>query len=153
MKYSKISSKAEDYVFTVILVISFSVIALCFLGSFLLGLFWTAKYNVILYGLVLIDVILTMIAVIFVPKVIHENYGYYTDEKKLEARSGIFYINRKVVLFRNVYKVTITRKIIASFFGIYSIILSTSAGKVRVSYLDEKQVDKLFAIIERRIHE
>ena len=78
------------------------------------------------------------------PGQIEKNYSYYTDLRRLEARYGIFFVNKKIVLLKNVYKILISKKIIGRIFGISSLTLSTSAGDIKVSLLNERELEKLY---------
>ncbi len=153
MKYNRISEKSEKYIFVTIVFFSLLVLSILFIINFLLGKMLDNKYCYIVYALILLDIVITMILIYFLPKIIYKNFGYYIDQEKLEAKSGIIFINRKIVLLKNVYKIVIKKKIIGRIFGISSLTLVTSAGDIKVHFLDEKALDKLYNKVLNKIHE
>lgn len=153
MKYNKISDKSEKYIFTVIITFSLIILAILFLINYILEIYIDTKFCYIVYSLILLDVIVTMILVLILPKIIYKNFGYYIDENKVESISGVIFLNRKIVLFRNIYKIIIRKKIIGRIFGISSLSLVTSAGEVKIYFLDEKGLESLYNKIILKIEE
>ena len=82
--------------------------------------------------------------VIFLPNLIHRNYGFYTDEHFFKIKSGVIFKTISIVLVKDVYKVSVKKKLIGRIFGISSITLSTSAGNIKINFLDNKKREALF---------
>lgn len=153
MKYNKISEKSEKYIFTTILTFSLIILIILFFINFIIEKTLDTKYCYIVYAVILLDIIITMILIYCLPKIIYRNFGYYLDDEKLETKSGVIFLNRKIVLLKNVYKIVIKKKIIGRIFGISSLTLVTSAGDVKVSFLDEKGLDSLYTKVLSKIGE
>lgn len=153
MKYNKISEKSEKYIFTTILAFSLIILIISFFINFIIEKTLDTKYCYIVYAVILLDIIITMILIYCLPKIIYRNFGYYLDDEKLETKSGVIFLNRKIVLLKNVYKIVIKKKIIGRIFGISSLTLVTSAGDVKVSFLDEKGLDSLYTKVLSKIGE
>lgn len=153
MKYNKISEKSEKYIFTTITVFSIIILIILFIANFIIKKMLDEKYCYIVYAIILLDIIVTMILIYCLPKIIYRNFGYYIDDEKLEAKSGIIFLNRKMVLLKNVYKIVIKKKIIGRIFGISSLTLVTSAGDVKVSFLDDNGLDSLYSKVIFKIRE
>lgn len=153
MKYNKISEKSEKYIFTTILAFSIIILIISFFINFIIEKTLDTKYCYIVYAVILLDIIITMILIYCLPKIIYRNFGYYLDDEKLETKSGVIFLNRKIVLLKNVYKIVIKKKIIGRIFGISSLTLVTSAGDVKVSFLDEKGLDSLYTKVLSKIGE
>lgn len=153
MKYNKVSQQAKDYVFWVIMLIYIALLIVCIITYYVFIYFEISKYNCVVSGLILLFTIFTMILTSIIPEIIEENYGYYIDDKKLEAICGIFFINKNIVLLKNVYKVSVSKNILSRIFKISTLILSTSAGDVKVKLLDEKSLESLYTKISRAIED
>lgn len=144
MKYNEISNRAKNYIITVIFVIYILINIILFISNIVITSYFASKYSYIIYFLVILNTLVGIFSIIFIPKQIEKNYGYYTDLTRLEARYGIFFVNKKIVLLKNVYKILISKKIIGRIFGISSLTLSTSAGDIKVSLLNERELEKLY---------
>lgn len=153
MKYNKISEKSEKYIFTVIITFSIIILLVLFILNYIINLYFDPKICFFIYSLVLLDIIITMILVLVLPRIIYKNFGYCIDDSKIESISGVIFLNRKIVLFKNVYKIIIRKKIIGRIFGISSLALVTSAGEVKVYFLDEKGLESLYNKIIYKIEE
>lgn len=153
MNYVKISDKSDKYIFTIIMLISSIILILLFILNYILEAYVNEKLCYIVYAAILACIVVTMILVLILPKIIKLNFGYYIDENKIEVISGIIFLSQKIVLLKNVYKVIIKKKIIGRIFGISSFSLVTSAGTVKIYFLDDKQVEWLYKKVISRIEE
>lgn len=153
MKFEKISEKSDKYIFTIIILIFLIILILLIITNYILKMYINEKYCYLIYATVLICVIITMILVTILPKIISMNFAYYIDENKVEVLSGVIFLSQKVVLLKNVYKVVIKKKIVGRFFGLSSFFLVTSAGNIKICFLDDEQVKKLYSKVMSRLEE
>lgn len=152
MRYSKIPDKAKWYIRTVIVVLFLcALIVLYILKTLLTTTIDITKYIPFNIDIVLvfkvISTILFIVAillVIFLPNLIRKNYGFYTDEHFFKIKSGVIFKTISIVLVKDVYKVSVKKKLIGRIFGISSITLSTSAGNIKINFLDNKKREALF---------
>ncbi len=151
MRYNKISQNAKDYIFWLIMSIYIVFIIILILLNYALIYFSLIKFSYIVYGTILVSTILTMLLVSTIPDLIEESFGYFIDDKKVESKYGIFIINRKIVLIKNVYRVSVSKNILSRIFGISTLVLSTSAGDVKIYLLDESSLESLYTKISRKI--
>lgn len=152
MRYSKIPDKARWYIRTVIAIIYLCTLVILYI---LKTLFTTtidiSKYipfhidvNLVFKVISAIFFVVAILLVIFLPKLIHKNYGFYTDRHFFKIKSGVIFKTISIVLVKDVYKVSVKKKLIGRIFGISSIILSTSAGNIKINFLDNKKRETLF---------
>ena len=152
MRYSKIPDKAKWYIRTVIIVLFFCALLMLYILKTLLNNVIDINQYVPFYidiDLVLkiisaILFVVTIMLVIFLPNLIHRNYGFYTDEHFFKIKSGVIFKTISIVLVKDVYKVRVKKKLIGRIFGISSITLSTSAGNIKINFLDNKKRESLF---------
>lgn len=155
MRYNKIPNEAKWYIRTVIVLIYFiSVVVIYILKTLLTTVIPLYKYipfyldlSLIFKILVTILTSITVILVIFLPKLIHNNYGFYTDKYFFKIKSGVIFKTISIVLVKDVSKVSLKKRLIGRIFGISSITLSTSAGNIKINYLDNKKRETLFNYI------
>lgn len=153
MNYVKISDKSDKYIFTIIMLISSIILILLFILNYILETYINEKLCYIVYATIFTCIVITMILVSILPKIIKLNFGYYIDENKIEVISGIIFLSQKIVLLKNVYKVIIKKKIVGRIFGISSFSIVTSAGTVKIYFLDDNQVEWLYKKVISRIEE
>lgn len=151
VRLEKVSDKSEKYIFTIIILISSIVLILLCGLNYIFKMYMNEKYCYIIYAVIFIYIVIIMILVSILPKIIKMNFGYYIDENKIEVISGIIFLSQKIVLLKNVYKVIIKKKILGRIFKISSFSLVTSAGTVKIYFLDDEQVEKLYRKIMDRI--
>ena len=152
MRYSKIPDKAKWYIRTVIFVLFLcALLVLYILKTFLTKTIDITKYIPFYIDVVLIFKIIsailfivTILLVVFLPNLIGKNYGFYTDEHFFKIKSGVIFKTISIVLVKDVYKVSVKKKLIGRIFGISSITLSTSAGNIKINFLDNKKRESLF---------
>lgn len=156
MKYKKISKNAQNYIRTVIFCI---IILIIFILNSIKYLLLNVEYiyskiyvfipkyiqledvlDILIISICCIGIILVSI----IPKIVSKNYNIYIDKYYIKIRSGVIYKNVSIVLLKDVYKVSLSKKIIGRIFKISSIILYTSAGNIKIKYLDEKSEGVLF---------
>lgn len=142
MKYNKVSKKSKLYVKLFIFLVT--VILLILLGT--LNIFFHSFSSYIQYFSFLVF-ILYVIFISFLPNIVYSNYEYSIDEEKVISIYGIIFINKKVVLLKNVYKIVIKMSPLGRILGLYSLILATSAGNIKIDFLDDKKIDELFCKI------
>lgn len=153
VRYMKVSEKTEKYLFTVIMAYSMTILTILFMINFIIQNYFDKKYCFVLYAFILLIIVLTMILIVILPKIIQRNFGYSMDNNKLEVKTGIVFFNKKMVMYKNVYKLEIKKKLIGRIFGISSFSLITSAGSVKIYFLDDKQLDNLYSKVLERIEE
>lgn len=152
MRYNKIPNKAKWYIRTVI-----GVLFLCALiVLYILKTLLTTTININNYIPFNIDIVLVfkvisailsvvaILLVIFLPNLIRKNYGFFTDEHFFKIKSGVIFKTISIVLVKDVYKVSVKKKLIGRIFDISSITLSTSAGNIKINFLDNKKRETLF---------
>lgn len=152
MRYSKIPDKAKWYIRTVIIVLFFcSLLMIYILKTLLNNVIDINQYvpfyidiDLFLKIITAILFVITVVLVIFLPNLIHRNYGFYTDEHFFKIKSGVIFKTISIVLVKDVYKVSVKKKLIGRIFGISSITLSTSAGNIKINFLDNKKREALF---------
>lgn len=152
MRYSKIPDKAKWYIRTVIIILFFcSLLMLYILKTLLNNVIDINQYvpfyidiDLVLKIITAILFVVTIMLVIFLPNLIHRNYGFYTDEHFFKIKSGVIFKTISIVLVKDVYKVSVKKKLIGRIFGISSITLSTSAGNIKINFLDNKKREALF---------
>lgn len=152
MRYSKIPDKAKWYIRTVIIILFFcSLLMLYILKTLLNNVIDINQYvpfyidiDLVLKIITAILFVVTIMLVIFLPNLIHRNYGFYTDEHFFKIKSGVIFKTISIVLVKDVYKVSVKKKLIGRIFGISSITLSTSAGNIKINFLDNKKRESLF---------
>ena len=152
MRYSKIPDKAKWYIRTVIIILFFcSLLMLYILKTLLDNVIDINQYvpfyidiDLVLKIITAILFVVTIMLVIFLPNLIHRNYGFYTDEHFFKIKSGVIFKTISIVLVKDVYKVSVKKKLIGRIFGISSITLSTSAGNIKINFLDNKKREALF---------
>lgn len=152
MRYSKIPDKAKWYIRAVIVIIFLcALLALYILKTLLTTTIDITKYIPFYIDIILVFkvisailLIVTVLLVIFLPNLIRKNYGFYTDEHFFKIKSGVIFKTISIVLVKDVYKVSVKKKLIGRMFGISSITLSTSAGNIKINFLDNKKREALF---------
>ena len=152
MRYSKIPDKAKWYIRTVIIILFFcSLLMLYILKTLLNNVIDINQYvpfyidiDLVLKIITAILFVVTIMLVIFLPNLIHRNYGFYTDEHFFKIKAGVIFKTISIVLVKDVYKVSVKKKLIGRIFGISSITLSTSAGNIKINFLDNKKREALF---------
>ena len=152
MRYNKIPDKAKWYIRTVVIVLFFcALLVLYILKSLLTNVIDINEYiplyidvNLVLKVISAILFVVSVLLVIFLPNLIHRNYGFYTDEHFFKIKSGVIFKTISIVLVKDVYKVSVKKKLIGRIFGISSITLSTSAGNIKINFLDNKKREVLF---------
>ena len=152
MRCNKISNKAKWYIRTVTIILFLCAL----LVIYILKILFTKTININDYIPFNIDIILilkiisillfiiTILFVIFLPNIIYKNYGFLTDKYFFKIKSGIIFKTVSIVLVKDVYKVTLKKKLIGRIFGISSITLSTSAGNIKINFLDNQKRESLF---------
>ena len=152
MRYSKIPNKAKWYIRTVIIVLFFCALLMIYILKTLLNnvidinqyVPFYIDIDLFLKIITAILFVITVVLVIFLPNLIHRNYGFYTDEHFFKIKSGVIFKTISIVLVKDVYKVSVKKKLIGRIFGISSITLSTSAGNIKINFLDNKKRESLF---------
>lgn len=152
MRYNKIPDKAKWYIRTVIVVLFVCALLVSYILKTLLNKVvdinqyvpFYIDIDLVLKIIIAILFVITVVLVIFLPKLIHRNYGFYTDEHFFKIKSGVIFKTISIVLVKDVYKVSVKKKLIGRIFGISSITLSTSAGNIKINFLDNKKREALF---------
>lgn len=139
MKYNKISKKSKLYVKLLIFLITTALLIL--LG--ILNIFFHDFSSYIQY-LSFIVFVLYLICIFFLPNIVYSNYEYSIDNEKVISIYGIIFINKKIVLLKNIYKIIIKMSPLGRILGLYSLVLATSAGNVKINFLDDDKIDELF---------
>ena len=152
MRYNKIPNKAKWYIRTVIVILFLCTVLVLYILKTLL----TTTIDVNKYIPFYIDVFLlfkiisaiffvvSVLLVIFLPNLICKNYGFLADEHFFKVKSGIIFKTISIVLVKDVYKVSVKKKLIGRIFDISSITLYTSAGNIKINFLDNKKREALF---------
>lgn len=139
MKYNKVSKKSKLYVrlfiflITIALLIPLGVLNI-FFPIFSLYIQYFSFFIFILY----------IVFISFLPDIVYSNYEYSIDDQKIVSIYGIVFINKKIVLLKNVYKIIIKMSPLSRILGLYSLVLATSAGTIKIDFLDEEKIDELF---------
>lgn len=152
MRYNKVPDKARWYIRTAIVILFLCALILLYV----LKCLCTTVIDINEYIPFYIDVdlvfkiiyailfVVSILLVIFLPKLISRNYGFYTDKYFFKIKSGVIFKTISVILVKDVYKVCVKKKLIGRIFGISSITLYTSAGNVKINFLDDKKREVLF---------
>ncbi|MDD3303903.1 MAG: PH domain-containing protein [Clostridia bacterium] len=144
MEYSKVSKKSKLYISLFIFLVT--IVILITLG--VLNLFFQDFSTYFYYFSALVFVVY-IVFISFLPNIVYSNYEYRLDQDKLISIYGIIFMNKKVVLLKNVYKIVIKMSPLGRIIGLYSLILETSAGSIKINYLDDSKIDDLFYRILR----
>lgn len=152
MRYHKISSHAKWYIRIVMILIYLLGLGLLYLLKILFINFidinpyfpFTINVTLIIKIGVLLFTIITIILFLILPNGIYKNYGFYMDKNYLKIRTGIIFKTISFVLVKHIYKVSTKKKLLGRMFGISSVVLSTSAGPIKISFLDQKKGEVLF---------
>lgn len=139
MKYNKISKKSKLYVKLLIFLITTALLIL--LG--ILNIFFH-NFSFYIQYLSFIVFVLYLICIFFLPNIVYSNYEYSIDNEKVISIYGIIFINKKIVLLKNIYKIIIKMSPFGRILGLYSLVLATSAGNVKINFLDDDKIDELF---------
>ena len=155
MRYNKIPNEAKWYIRCVKVLIYFIIVTFLYiLKIVIIRFFPLEKYipfnidiSLIFKIVVTIVTSIMCILIIFLPRLIHKNYGFYTDKYFFKIKSGVVFKTISIVLVKDVSKISLKKKMIGRIFGISSITISTSAGNIKINYLDNKKREALFNYI------
>ena len=148
MEYNKVSKNTKLYIIIIILIcFCVSSVLVYYLKKFFLyNLPYIQNYiNITFICNLLLTVIfiLSIILMLFLPRLIATNFGYKLNGNLLNVKSGIVFENVTTVLLSNVYKMVINKKIIGRILNICTVCLTTNAGDVKIYFLDSNENEKL----------
>ena len=153
MTYKNISKDAKDYSFWCVMCIYLAILFVAFIANYIFIYFNLIKFIYITHFVILMGTIMTMMFVSIVPDLVEQNFLHYIDDTKIESQYGIFVITKKMVLLKNVQKISVRKNILSRIFRISTLILSTTAGDIKIYMLDEKSLESLYTNISRKIEE
>src|SRR5690625_1132412 len=119
-----------------ILLISLVLWLYTYFGAGQLSIWLIAAITVVL-------VILSGLAVLFIPEVRWKRWSYQVDEHEVDLQSGIFIITRTLVPVKRVQHVDTRQGPILRSYGLADVTISTAATTHRIPALDEQTAEEM----------
>jgi membrane protein YdbS with pleckstrin-like domain len=95
--------------------------------------------DIFIKSIIIILILFTVFAFIFLPKCIYKNSEFFLDKNFLKVKSGIILPTVTLVRIKNIYKFSIKKRLIGRLFEISIVTIETSAGNIKIDFLNDKK--------------